>query len=478
MKIAVLGTGYVGLVAGAGFADFGNDVVCLDIDGQRVATLSRGELPIYEPGLPELVRANVEAGRLRFSAAVADELPSAEVILICVGTPPSENGAADLSQVLSAAQTIAALRGPQFTLVAIKSTVPVGTTERVTAILQAAVDAEARGDGSPAPARGPFVVLSNPEFLKEGSAVEDFLRPMRILAGLGPIAGPADDARRLAEQARSVMRRLYGPVVRTNDRLLFCDARSAELTKYASNAYLAMRVSFINDIANLCEEVGADVELVRRGMGMDTRIGPHFLFPGLGYGGSCFPKDTQALAALGREHGLDMHLVEATGRINLRQRQRLLRKLWSYLGIAETGARASTHPGSSVDKPLTGKTVAIWGLSFKPETDDVREAPALGIIDALVEAGARVRATDPVAHHSAGQACARHAAALRFFADAYEAARDADALILCTEWRQFRQPNFARLKSVMRGSALFDGRNIWDPEQVREHGFQYFGVGR
>lgn len=478
MKIAVLGTGYVGLVAGAGFADFGNDVVCLDIDGQRVATLSRGELPIYEPGLPELVRANVEAGRLRFSAAAADELPSAEVILICVGTPPSENGAADLSQVLSAAQTIAALRGPQFTLVAIKSTVPVGTTERVTAILQAAADAEARGDGSPAPARGPFVVLSNPEFLKEGSAVEDFLRPMRILAGLGPIAGPADDARRLAEQARSVMRRLYGPVVRTNDRLLFCDARSAELTKYASNAYLAMRVSFINDMANLCEEVGADVELVRRGMGMDTRIGPHFLFPGLGYGGSCFPKDTQALAALGREHGLDMHLVEATGRINLRQRQRLLRKLWSYLGIAGTDGRASTRPDPSVGKPLSGKTIAIWGLSFKPETDDVREAPALGIIDALVEAGAQVRATDPVAHHSAAQACARHAAALRFFADAYETARDADALILCTEWRQFRQPNFARLKAVMRGSALFDGRNIWDPEQVREHGFQYFGVGR
>ena len=237
-----------------------------------------------------------------------------------------------------------------------------------------------------------------------------------------------------------------------------------------------MRVSFINDIANLCEEVGGDVELVRRGMGMDTRIGPHFLFPGLGYGGSCFPKDTQALAALGRQHGLDLPLVEATGRVNQRQRQRLLAKLLRHFGLA---APSGVSDGSALPgAPLSGKTIAIWGLSFKPETDDVREAPALALIDALIDGGARVRASDPVAHSSAAQACARHAASLRFFADAYEAARDSDALILCTEWRQFRQPNFARLKSLMRGTALFDGRNIWDPEQVREHGFHYFGVGR
>lgn len=474
MKIAVLGTGYVGLVAGAGFADFGNEVICLDIDGQRVSALARGELPIYEPGLPELVRANVDAGRLHFSQSAAQVLPSAEVILICVGTPPTQTGDADLSQVLAAAQTIAEHRGPHFTLVGIKSTVPVGTTERVSAILERA-DSEP-SEGGAARSGGPFVVVSNPEFLKEGSAVEDFLRPMRILAGLGPLRGDADEQRRLAEHARAVMRRLYGPVVRTNDRLLFCDARSAELTKYASNAYLAMRVSFINDIANLCEEVGADVELVRRGMGMDTRIGPHFLFPGLGYGGSCFPKDTQALAALGRQHGLDLHLVEATGRINQRQRQRLLAKLMRHVAPRFSGSVPG--PGASVEMPLAGKSIAIWGLSFKPETDDVREAPALALIESLVEAGAKVRASDPVAHSSAAQACARHADSLRLFADAYEAARGCDALILCTEWRQFRQPNFARLKSLMSGTALFDGRNIWDPEQVREHGFQYFGVGR
>ncbi len=466
MKIAVLGTGYVGLVAGAGFADFGNEVVCLDIDGSRIAALSRGELPIYEPGLPELVRANVGAGRLRFSDAPESELPGAEVILICVGTPPGERGEADLSQVIAAAQTIARLRGPHFTLVAIKSTVPVGTAERVSAILHRGSDAYA-----PSAPPGSFAVVSNPEFLKEGSAVEDFLRPMRILAGLAPVVGDPETQRRVSERARAVLRRLYGPVVRTNDRLLFCDARSSELTKYASNAYLAMRVSFINDIANLCEEVGGDVELVRLGMGMDTRIGPHFLFPGLGYGGSCFPKDTQALVALGREHGLELLLVDATTRINQRQRQRLLAKLYRHFGLS-----APAEP--AVGQPLAGKTLAVWGLSFKPETDDVREAPALALIDALIAAGATIQASDPVAHGTAAAACARHGEALRLYANAYDAARGADALILCTEWRQFRQPNFARLKSLMRGVALFDGRNIWDPDQVREHGLSYFGVGR
>jgi UDPglucose 6-dehydrogenase len=467
MKIAVMGTGYVGLVAGAGFADFGNEVVCLDIDGSRIAGLSRGELPIYEPGLPELVRDNVNAGRLRFSDAPGDELPSAEVILICVGTPPGERGGADLSQVIAAAHTIAALRGPHFTLVAIKSTVPVGTGERVSAILQGG-DAST-GRAEPA---GPFAVVSNPEFLKEGSAVEDFLRPMRILAGLAKVAGDAETQRQVSDRARELVRRLYGPVVRTNDRLLFCDSRSAELTKYASNAYLAMRVSFINDIANLCEEVGADVELVRRGMGMDTRIGPQFLFPGLGYGGSCFPKDTQALVALGRQHDLDLLLVDATSRINQRQRERLLAKLYRHFGVSPAG------PGQPTEKPLSGKTLAIWGLSFKPETDDVREAPALALIDALIEAGARIQASDPVARQSAASACARHGDAVRLYDDEYGAASGADALILCTEWRQFRQPNFARLKRVMRGGALFDGRNIWDPAQVREQGLHYFGVGR
>ena len=469
MKIAVLGTGYVGLVAGAGFADFGNDVVCLDIDGSRIAALSQGELPIYEPGLPELVRKNVTAGRLRFSTTPEQELPGSEVVLICVGTPPGERGEADLSQVLAAARTIAALCGPKFTLVAIKSTVPVGTAERVSAILQGDANAPGRPPGRPP---GSFAVVSNPEFLKEGSAVEDFLRPMRILAGLAKVTGDAETQRRVSDRARALMGRLYGPVVRTNDRLLFCDARSAELTKYASNAYLAMRVSFINDIANLCEEVGADVELVRRGMGMDTRIGPQFLFPGLGYGGSCFPKDTQALVALGRQHDLDLLLVDATTRINERQRTRLLAKLYRHFGLSASAT--PTAPG----QPLAGKTLAVWGLSFKPETDDVREAPALALIDSLIAAGAHIRASDPVAMPTAAGATARHGEALRLHSDAYEAASGADALILCTEWRQFRQPNFARLKSIMRGDALFDGRNIWDPDQVREAGLHYFGVGR
>ena len=468
MKVGVIGTGYVGLVAGAGFADFGNDVVCVDIDAARIAALQAGAMPIHEPGLAELVRDNVAGGRLAFSTDFAAATADAEVVLLCVGTPPLPDGNADLSQVLAAARAVGAALHSEFTVVVNKSTVPVGTAEAVR-------------DAIAAVTTRPFAVVSNPEFLKEGSAIEDFLRPMRVLIGVGPGAGPSPSGAAPAavdERARTVMRRLYAAVVRTSDRMLITDARSAELTKYACNAYLAMRVSFINDVAGLCERVGADVELVRRGMGMDTRIGPRFLFPGIGYGGSCFPKDTRALLSCARRHGMDLPLVAATERINERQKLLLLDKLCAHL-IGEAAAAGTSAAGDAL---LAGKTVAIWGLSFKPETDDIREAPALSLIEQLVARGARVRASDPVANQRAAeqlqQSLGAGAGAVTFFDDAYKAAQGADALCLCTEWRQFRQPNFRRLRRELRGLVVFDGRNIWDPAQVREVGLAYHGIGR
>jgi UDPglucose 6-dehydrogenase len=364
--------------------------------------------------------------------------------------------------VLSVAGALApVLSSERFTAVVLKSTVPVGTGEKVFAVI---------ADGSPSSVR--FAVLSNPEFLKEGCAVEDFLRPMRVIVGIGPSRGLEAEPGGAEERLRTLMRQLYQPVVRTNDRLLFCHSRAAELCKYASNAYLAMRVSFINDIANLCEQVGADVEMVRRGMGMDRRIGDSFLFPGMGYGGSCFPKDTLALAALARAHGLELPLVEATDRINNRQRLRLFHKLRRHFGLTAATADDRTE--------LAGKTVAVWGLAFKPETDDVREAPALALIERLLAAGATVRASDPKANASAAAACAQRGLAdrLSFFASAYEAATGADALVVCTEWREFRQPNFQRLKLLLRGNGLFDGRNIWDGNLLRQLGFHYYAIGR
>jgi UDPglucose 6-dehydrogenase len=453
----------VGLVAGAGFADFGNDVVCVDIDHPRIARLQAGEIPIHEPGLAELVHANVAGGRLRFATEFADATRDADVVLLCVGTPSMADGSADLSQVLMAAQAVGAALHSDFTVIVNKSTVPVGTAERVREVIAAA-------------STRPFAVVSNPEFLKEGSAVEDFLRPMRVLVGVGPGSGPSASGAPEAvdERARTVMRRLYAAVVRTSDRMLLTDARSAELTKYACNAYLAMRVSFINDVAGLCERVGADVELVRRGMGMDTRIGPRFLFPGIGYGGSCFPKDTRALLECAHRHGMELPLVAATEQINERQKVRLLHKLLSHFGDGAAGGEG--------DQALDGKTVAVWGLSFKPETDDCREAPALRLIEELVARGARVRASDPVANQRAAELLSRSlgsaAALVSFHEDAYLAAAGADALCLCTEWRQFRQPNFRRLVRELRGPVVFDGRNIWDPAQVRELGLQYYGIGR
>ena len=434
MRICVLGTGYVGLVAGAGFADFGNDVTCVDIDAKKVEGLRNGLLPIYEPGLEPLVKRNIEEGRLSFSTDIAPSVRGSEVVIIAVGTPSAHAGHADLSQVLAAAEAIGqALSG--FTVVVTKSTVPVGTAAKIRATIAKVTKEE-------------FAVASNPEFLKEGDAVNDFMKPDRVVIG-------ADDAR-----AVDVLRHLYGPFVRTNDRILVMDPISAELTKYASNAYLATRISFMNDMANLCERVGADVEMVRRGMGMDVRIGPKFLFPGIGYGGSCFPKDVKAVMATAREHGHALEILEAVHRVNERQKAKLADKLLVELG-----------------QDLRGRVVAMWGLSFKPGTDDTREAPASVILEKLLAAGAEVRAHDPVANEQMRRAYP-DADKLMLFDNGYEAAHGADALVLCTEWHQFRRPNFQRLKQSMRQPILFDGRNVWEPKELRALGFTYHGIGR
>jgi UDPglucose 6-dehydrogenase len=432
MRLCVLGTGYVGLVAGAGFADFGNDVVCVDIDSDKIARLRRGELPIYEPGLDRLVVHNVEEGRLSFTTDLAAGVRGAQVVFVAVGTPSAHDGSADLSQVLAAATSIGkALTG--FTVIVTKSTVPVGTAARIEAAVAAVTDQ-------------PFAVASNPEFLKEGDAVNDFMKPDRV------IVGTTD------ERARELLHNLYQPFVRTNDRVLFMDAASAELTKYAANAYLATRISFMNDVANLCERVGADVEMVRRGMGMDQRIGHKFLFPGIGYGGSCFPKDVKAVMATAREAGSTLEILEAVHRVNERQKAILADKI-------------ERHYGPS----LRGKKIALWGLAFKPGTDDTREAPSSVIIDRLLVAGARVRAHDPVANESARRVFGER---IELYENNYDAATGAHGLVLCTEWHQFRRPNFVRLRELLVEPVLFDGRNVWEPSEVRPLGFTYFGIGR
>jgi UDPglucose 6-dehydrogenase len=432
MRIAVLGTGYVGLVAGAGFADFGNEVTCVDIDAEKIERLKRGILPIYEPGLDKLVEHNVEEKRLFFTTQIAEAVRGSEVVLIAVGTPPSPDGSADLSQVLAAAESIGRAIN-SYTVVVTKSTVPVGTAEKVHAAMAKVTDQE-------------FAVASNPEFLKEGDAVADFMKPDRVVIGTSD------------ERAREVMRALYAPFVRTNDRVLFMDARSAELTKYASNAFLATRISFMNDMANLCERVGADVEMLRRGMGMDPRIGNKFLYPGVGYGGSCFPKDVRAAMATAREHGGELEILEAVHRVNERQKSVLADKILKHFG------------GN-----VRGKKIGVWGLAFKPGTDDIREAPALVVIDRLLAAGARISAHDPVAHDAVKKQLGDK---IEYAELNYDAAQGASAVALLTEWHQFRRPNFQRLKELMAEPVLFDGRNVWDADEVRGVGFTYYGIGR
>ena len=432
MRLTVIGTGYVGLVTGAGLSDFGNDVTCVDVDERKIARLKAGEVPFYEPGLDALVANNVAKGRLRFSSDVSGAVAGAEVAFIAVGTPPTADGSADLSAIFAAAETIGrSIRG--YALVVTKSTVPVGTADRLKEIIGAHT-------------REPFAVVSNPEFLKEGDAVNDFMKPNRIIVG-------TDD-----ERAREVLRHLYAPFLRTNDRLQFMDARSAELTKYAANVFLATRISLINELANLAERVGADIEHVRKGLGSDPRIGPKFLFPGVGFGGSCFPKDLKALVHTSREVEMPLEIVAAVDRVNTRQK-------------AILGGKIERHFGEA----LAGKTIAIWGLAFKPMTDDIREAPSIELIQRLLAAGVRVTAHDPAAMEGVRDI---FGGGVALVPGMYDALEGADALAIVTEWHEFRRPDFGRIKELLREPVVFDGRNIWDPKELRDLGFTYYGIGR
>jgi UDPglucose 6-dehydrogenase len=432
MRIAVIGTGYVGLVAGTCFADSGHSVVSVDVDEKKIAQLRAGETPIFEPGLSEILGKNIAAERLTFSTDLPAAVKASEVVFIAVGTPQGEDGNADLRIAMQVAHQIAAAV-ERYTVVANKSTVPVGTASRMQAEIAARTSVEVD-------------VISNPEFLKEGAALDDFLKPDRIVIGAS------------SEKARAIMAELYAPFVRTESPIYFMDPRSAELTKYAANAMLAARISFMNDVAALCERVGADVDAVRKAMGADERIGQKFLFPGCGYGGSCFPKDVKALVATARSHGLDFALLAAVDAVNDRQKRLLAQK-------------AKVHFGGA----LRGKKLGIWGLAFKPKTDDLRAAPALALIDELLAEGAVVTAHDPVAIENARRLLGER---VQFVQNPYAAVEGADALFLVTEWNEFRQPDFARIKSAMKQPVLFDGRNVWNAKRVREMGFTYYGVGR
>jgi UDPglucose 6-dehydrogenase len=431
MRIAVVGTGYVGLVAGVCFADSGHTVACVDVDEAKIQALSQGRSPIYEPGLEELLEKNLAAERITFTTELKEAVHASDVVFIAVGTPERDDGSADLRAVMSVAHQIAQV-AERYTVVVNKSTVPVGTAAR----MQAEIAARARVE---------IDVVSNPEFLKQGAAIDDFLRPDRIVIG-----SPS-------ERARGIMAELYAPFVRTEGPMYFMDPRSAELTKYAANAMLASRISFMNDVAMLCERVGADVDSVRKAMGADERIGQKFLFPGCGYGGSCFPKDVKALIATARNHGLDFTLLSAVDAVNDRQKRLLAQK-------------ARSHFGS-----LRGRKFGVWGLAFKPKTDDLRHAPALALIDELLADGATVSAHDPVAADNARRIFDDR---VEFVPNPYLAADGADGLFLVTEWNEFRQPDFARVKAAMKQPILFDGRNIWNPKRLRELGFTYYGVGR
>ncbi|ARP79554.1 UDP-glucose 6-dehydrogenase [Bordetella genomosp. 8] len=443
MKITVVGTGYVGLVSGACLAEMGNDVMCLDVDATKVERLKRNDIPIYEPGLEELVRRNAAGGRLHFTTDVAESVRHGDVQFIAVGTPPGEDGSADLQYVLEAARNIARHMSGRKIIVD-KSTVPVGTADKVREAV-AQVLAERGVDF-------PFSVASNPEFLKEGAAIQDFMSPDRVVVG-------ADD-----EHTIGVMRRIYEPFQRTHDRLMVMDVRSAELTKYAANAMLATRISFMNEMANLAEILGADIEQVRRGIGADPRIGYQFLYPGAGYGGSCFPKDVQALERTAKQHGLQMRVIQAVEAANDAQKFRLSEKVTRRYG-----------------ENLAGRTFALWGLAFKPNTDDMREAPSLTVIQELVQRGARIRAYDPVAMDEARKVVARMPGVqdkVEFVADMYQALDGADGLLLVTEWKAFRAPDFERILGLLKSPLILDGRNQYNAAELKAMGFDYEGIGR
>lgn len=437
MKIAVVGTGYVGLVSGTCFAETGVNVSCVDIDKKKIELLNNGHIPIYEPGLEDIYKRNAEKGRLVFTTNIEESIKDSDVVFIAVGTPPDEDGSADLKYVLGVAREIGKYID-HYLVIVTKSTVPVGTSLKVKKAVQE--ELAKRGEDIP------FDVASNPEFLKEGSAVDDFLKPDRIVIGIE------------SEEAEKVMRRLYKPFLLNGHPILFMDITSSEMTKYAANSMLATKISFINDIANLCEIVGADVDSVRKGIGSDARIGNKFIYPGTGYGGSCFPKDVQALVRTADENGYSLDILKAVESVNYRQKSVLYSKIFRHF-----------------NGDLKGKKFALWGLAFKPKTDDMREAPSLVIIEKLLEAGADVVAYDPVAMEEAKRIIGNK---IEYANDEYDACIDADALILVTEWPEFRLPNFRVLKRLLKNSIIFDGRNIYDPLELAEMSFSYYSIGR
>jgi len=427
-----VGTGYVGLVAGTCFAETGNDVICVDIDERKISSLKKGIVPIYEPGLEELIRRNAAEGRLQFTTDLAAAVRNSLVCFIAVGTPEGSDGAADLQAVMAVAAGIAAAMDG-YRIIVTKSTVPVGTADRLREVVASRTS-------------HPFDIVSNPEFMKEGAAIEDFMKPDRVVIGGA------------SEKAIDTIKNLYSPFVRTGNPILVMTNRSAEMTKYASNAFLATRISFVNELANLCERVGADVFEVRQGMGTDRRIGHHFLFAGLGYGGSCFPKDVKALIKTAEQNGLKFPLLRAVDEVNDRQKQVLVEKVIARFG-----------------EDLRGRCFAVWGLAFKPRTDDMREAPSIVTIERLLSLGAKIQAYDPEAMKEARKYFGER---ISYHKVNYEALKDADALLIVTEWNEFRRPDFQRMKQLLKSPIVFDGRNIYEPEVMREHGFSYYPIGR
>ena len=439
MKITIIGSGYVGLVTGACFAEVGNEVICLDIDAAKIDKLNQAIVPIYEPGLQDIIERNIETGRLKFTTNIQHATEFGDVQFIAVGTPSGEDGSADLNYVIGAAQNI----GKYVTrsvIVVNKSTVPVGTCQQVTDVITAELSAREIDHA--------FSVVSNPEFLKEGAAINDFLRPDRV------VIGSTD------ERAIAIMKELYSSIVRSNDRLIVMKPASAELTKYAANAMLATRISFMNELANLAENVGADIGDIRTGIGSDPRIGYNFLYAGIGYGGSCFPKDVRALKKIGADHGVDLKISAAVEEVNITQKQKLCDKIQLRFG-----------------DNLSGLTFAVWGLSFKPETDDMREAPSLVIIPWLLDHGARIQAYDPVAMQEAKKELPNNAN-LIYQENSTAVLNNADALLILTEWKEFRMPDFDRLKAELKNNVIFDGRNIFNPQAIKEKGIEYYGIGR
>jgi UDPglucose 6-dehydrogenase len=432
MKIAVVGTGYVGLVTGTCFAETGNTVTCVDIDAEKIAKLKSGTITIYEPGLEQLFERNIKRERLFFTTDLVEGIKDAKIIFLALPTPPGEDGSADLKYILKVADDLGPLL-KEYTVIVDKSTVPVGTVDKVNDRIKANANVE-------------FSVVSNPEFLREGVAVEDFMKPDRVVIGTS------------SEKAKKVMEALYSPFVRQGNPIIFMDERSAELTKYAANSFLATKITFMNEVANLCELLGADVDAVRKGMGTDSRIGKRFLFPGIGYGGSCFPKDVQALAKSSKDAKYDFKILEAVMDVNASQKTKLMARIKEYF-----------------NNNLTGKTIAVWGLSFKPHTDDIREAPALENINALLKEGAIVRTNDPEAMENVKRIMGDK---IVYCDNPYEAAKNADALFIATEWPEFRTPDFERLSNTLKNKVIFDGRNLYDLQAMRELGYTYFSIGR